>query len=498
MPFSRGLIGAAALVGSLFFFTATAHPQGALPGAVPVTTARLAILLDTSAEMGFLIPQVRKEVRILNEQLAVAGRPPVPLREMEGASIDREGSISVGARKNLIYPLKELFAGADTIYWITALRGEQSPGGIFAIEEMLGEKVEGRPARQLIIRNVWQDQLQAGDAWVLRPPPLEDDPLDLRNRPEGWFRLVSEGRGMIVRSWQVPPSDFRESFGFPYRISNGYFLKKMEVMGREAFFDQRLAREFTARHGLTLAREKEEWPARLTGRRWISESTLVPFPDEAARVARAAAVMETLSARETIDEDLARIEAARLGVIFGFGYIGSDLKSYIAAKGEPPRSPRQIYMADLARIAGETLDHIEATKGVEDISHERFYVSDRIELENNRKIPDGPDPYARHIAKLVREQNVDAVYLFTNGYVGGGDYGASALDLDLFALAIRESAVCLYVRIPFEFGPAPMALTRLAIASGGGVFCGRRDDPDWEMALPEAAWPEPLTEQPRP
>jgi hypothetical protein len=41
-----------------------------------------------------------------------------------------------------------------------------------------------------------------------------------------------------------------------------------------------------------------------------------------------------------------------------------------------------------------------------------------------------------------------------------------------------------------------MALTRLALASGGGVFCGRRDDPDWEMALPEAAWPVAVTEQP--
>jgi len=495
MPFSRGLIGAAALVGSFCFFTATARPQGAVPGVVPVTTARLAILLDTSAEMGFLIPQVRKEVRFLNEQLVEAGRPPVPLREMEGASIDREGSTSVGARKNIIYPLKELFSGADTIYWITALRGGQSPGGIFAIEEMLREKVEGRPARQLIIRNVWQDQLQAGDAWVLRPPALEDDPLDPRNRPEGWYRMVEEGRGLILRSWQVPPSDFRECFAFPYRIPGGALLKKMEVPGREAFFDQRLSREFTDRHGLTLAREKEEWPARITGRRWVSESTLVPFPDEAARRARAAAVLESLSVRETIDGDLARIEAARLGVIFGFAYLKKDLRSHLAAKSSPPRSLREHYMADVARIAGETLAFLESKKGVEEGTHERFYVSDRIELENNRKIPEGPDPYARHIAKLVRERNVDAVYLFTNGYIGGGDYGTSALDLDLLALAIRESAVRLYVRIPFEFGPAPMALTRLALASGGGVFCGRRDDPDWEMPLPEAAWPVAVTEQ---
>ena len=145
---------------------------------------KLSILLDTSAEMGFLVPQVRKEARMLNDQLTAAGRPPVTLREIEGASVDREGSTSLGARKNIIYPLKELFTQADTVYWITSLKGEQSPQGMFAIEEMLGEKIEGRPKRELIIRNIWQDQLQAGDTWVTRPPAPEADPLDLRNRPE--------------------------------------------------------------------------------------------------------------------------------------------------------------------------------------------------------------------------------------------------------------------------------------------------------------------------
>ena len=292
MPFSRGLIGAAALVGSLSLFSTTARPQGVEPAVFPgdPAPARLAILLDTAAEMGFLVPQVRKEARILNEQLVAAGRPPLPLREMEGASIDREGSTSVGARKNLIYPLKELFAEADTVYWVTALRGEQSPNGMFAIEEMLGEEVEGRPARQLIIRNVSQDQLQAGDGWVLRPPAIDDDPLDLRNRPEGWYRIVNEGRGMIVRSWQVPPPDFRGAFLFPYRILGLPLLKKMDIPGREANFDQQPAREFMARHGLMITREREEWPTRLTGRRWVTESTLLPFPDEASREARATAI----------------------------------------------------------------------------------------------------------------------------------------------------------------------------------------------------------------
>ena len=86
---------------------------------------------------------------------------------------------------------------------------------------------------------------------------------------------------------------------------------------------------------------------------------------------------------------------------------------------------------------------------MKETSHERFYVNDRITLENNRKAHEGPDPYARNIAKLVREKNVDAVYLFTNGYLGEGDYGTFALDLDLLTLAIRWAGVRLYVRVPF-------------------------------------------------
>ena len=476
-----------------FLFSQTVESDGSANGAPP---ARLAVLLEVSPEMGFLVPQVRKELRILNEQLAVADRPRVTLREIEGASVDGDGSTSLGARKNLIYPLKELFTEADTVFWITSLKGEQSPRGLFAMEEMLREKIEGKPERELIIRNVWQDQLQAGDTWALRPPPLEEDPLDLRNRPEGWYRIVNEGRGLIVRSWQVPPPDFRGGFLFPYRILGPPLLKKMDIPDREANFDQQPARDFTERHGLMITREREEWPTRLTGRRWVSESTLLPFLDEASRDARATAVLASLTARETIEEDLDRIEAARLGVIFAFGYLESDLRHHLSTKDKPPRSARQFYMADLARIAGETLEHLESKKAVKETSHERFYVSDRITLENNRKAPEGPDPYARHIAKLVREKNVDAVYLFTNGYLGEGDYGTFALDLDLLTLAIREAGVRLYVRVPFEFGPAPAALSRLALASGGEVFRGRRDDPDWEMPLPAAAWPELPAETP--
>ena len=463
--------------------------------------ARLAILLDVSAEMGFLVPQVRKEVRILNEQLTSTGRPPVTLREMEGASLDQEGSTSLGARRNLIYPLKELFAEADTVCWITSLKGEQSPNGLFAMEKILRETIEGKPERKLIIRNIWQDQLQAGDSWVIRPPAIEADPLDLRNRPEGWYRLVTEERGLILRSWQIPPPDFREAFGFPYRIAGASFLKKLDTPGNEAFFDLRWARDFEMRHGLKALREKEEWPTRLLGRRWLEESTLVPFLNEETLAARSTTVLEALCDRETIEADLSRIDSARLGVIFGFGYTEQDLKQYQASRDRPSRSWRHRYMADTARIVGETLSHIEERRVAANVpvgpdDPQRFYANVRIELERNQKPPEGPDPYAHQIAKLVREKQVDAVYLFTNGHVGGGEYGTVALNVNLIALAIREAGVRLFIRMPFEFGPVPLPLSQLAMASGGGVFRGRADDPDWDMAILDPVWPEPEVAEP--
>jgi hypothetical protein len=78
--------------------------------------------------------------------------------------------------------------------------------------------------------------------------------------------------------------------------------------------------------------------------------------------------------------------------------------------------------------------------------------------------------YARRMAKMVREEGVDAIYFFTNGFTGSGNYGEFGINEELIAKAIRESGVRLYVRVPFEFGVVPMKLQKLAVASGGGVF----------------------------
>ena len=456
--------------------------------------SRLGVLLDTSAEMGFLVPQARKELRILNRQLATLGRPPVLLRELEGASIDREASTSVGARRNALYALKALYGECDTVLWITALRGEQSSGGIFAVEQLLREPVEGRPPRRLLLSHVWQDQLQAGDGWLRTPPPPEKDPLDLTNRPEEWYRLVSEGRGAVVRSWQIPPPAFRGTFAFPYRVNSSAYLRKLGQEGREALFDQARTLELSRELGLSLTRGREEWLPRVTGRRWIDEGTLLPFPDEASRLERAEEVFASLSARESVEEDLARIDAKRLGVVFAFGYVSKDWKRHLATREKPPRNWREHYLFDFARVAAECAEHLRE----HETATGRVYATERIELDSSSIRPESPDSVSRRLARLAREEKCDAVYLFTNGFLGGGDFGTWSLDHRLLALAIRDAGTRLFVRVPFEFGFIPLELAALAMASGGGVFRGRADDPDWEMGLPRPAWPDPPGPRPLP
>lgn len=447
----------------------------------------LGILLDTSVEMGFLIPQARKEIRLLNENLAKAGREPVLFKEVEGASIDRAGSIAVPGRRNIYHVIKNLIdeSDVDTIYWITALQGMQSGEGIFMLSQLFEEE-RSRP-RRLVIRNVWQEQLQGGETWLYEPPDSEVDPLGADSIPDDWYLLAEGTNGVVQRSWAVPPRRFIPQFGFPKEIVSRRFMQLSGSPEGRGVFDTGWASEFHASCGLHPMRQDEMWQPRITGRRWMTESSLVPFLDAESLEERTEAVFEMMCKRESIEEDLSTIEAEKIGVLFGMGYVGRDLGR---VKGAQERSRPIIghameFVADTAEVVKEIRQHeAEHVKRAGRVYHTEF-----VELVNTR-LPQDRDPFAMQMARLVKNEEVDAIYFFTNGYRGGGDYGTCAFDYELMAQAIQKAGTPLYVRIPFEFGPVPFALQKLAFASGGGVFFGEQDDPDWEIKLPEEAWPQ--------
>lgn len=453
---------------------------------------RLGILLDVSPEMGFLVPQARKEVRLLNEALEERGRSGVVLREFSGASLERGATLAVPGSKNAFFALQKLYEeeGADGVCWISRLGGKQTPGGLFALRQMLrGEgdfaDPDGAKRRQLLLRNAWQDQVQGGARWVRDPPGPGRDPLEGGQFPSEWWDVPEAGEDVIVRSWLVPPAEFRGLIGFPPRISDRALLRELGVEGGVANLDTGWSRKLATRYGLEFHRPTESWPATVTGRRWLNEATLIPFLDKESVERRSAAVFEEMRKRDSIEGDLSRIEAEKIGVLFGFGYVKRDLDRYRSQRDRPLRDWRLRYLADLSGIVAESRAH--AREAGERPG--RVYASELVELINTSPRSAEPERYARAVARLVREGGADAIYLFTNGYTGGGDYGHFEVDEELLALAIRDAGVRLHVRVPFEFGPVPTSLHRLARASGGGVFRGAKDDPDWEMAEPEGAWP---------
>lgn len=459
--------------------------------------AKVGILLDISAEMGFVVPRVRKELRLINRELQSLGRESMPIRELKGASLDREVTLSIPARLNALHSIRALYEEdeVDTVYWITALKGRQSVGGLFAVENEIKKMEEGRPPRKLVIRNVWQDQLQRSAMILRRGSELEDDPLSLKERPESWYRLVGEDRGVILRSWQAPPRAFREQFGFPWRVRNGVWMRLAQFEGNSAEFDTGWAQELFSRHQLRFARLNEDWLYYFEPHDWITRTTLLPFPDEKTAPERGERLFNEMFQRDPIEKDLAAIEAEKLGVLFAFGYVRTDLNRF--SREENRAHPFGRFIADTIALVRETREHqenlIESAGGQE--KGTRLYATEMIEVENQVKRPPGPDRVAKRIADFVRKDEVDAIYLFSNGYSGGSRYGICTIDQELLALAIREAGVKLYVRIPFETASAPISLERLALASGGAVFRGRANDPDWKRELPSPRWPAGAEEE---
>jgi len=246
------------------------------------------------------------------------------------------------------------------------------------------------------------------------------------------------------------------------------------------------------RYGLEFSRPRESWPPTVEGRRWCEETTVVPFLKTDAKSGgdgspRWERVYQQMCARDSIAEDLEMIKADKVGMLFGFGYVERDL-SALKTAGDRDLDSRQLYMADLARIGNEAKVYVESNRGRDDRICEVEYLA----VSRGRQAAATNEIYARRMAKMVREEGVDVIYFFTNGFTGSGNYGEFGINEELIAKAIREDGVRLYVRVPFEFGVAPMKLQKLAVASGGGVFFGARSDPDFDMARPEGKWPDEL------
>ena len=460
------------------------------------TTPTFGVLLDTSPEMGFLIPQTRKEVRLVNEELRTLGRPEIKLREFKGASLGRESSLSVPGTKNALYAIRAFFTEdkVDTIYWITSLGGMQSVGGLFALENELKVEEESRPSRHLIIRNIWQEQLMVASGAMSRNNEIGFDPLAADERPQSWFRLVSDGRGIIMRSWQQPPEAFRDQYAFPRESYHGGWLRKGGYPQKRISFDISWATNLHGRHQLIFLGEKEKWAHTYTAQDWVFSETLIPYPDENTNQSRDEAIFEAMSARDSIEEDLAKIEAQKLGVLFSYGYVEHDLVRY-SRDPETRHSTGRFILdtIDLVREAREHQKHFGET-ATDDEKAKRAYRNQHVKLMQQHRRLKGPDPVAKAVAELVRNEKVDAVYIFTNGFTGGGRYGAPTIDENLLAFAIREAGVKLYVRMPFSTGSTPVSLEQLAIASGGEVFRGKMGDDDWSFNCPKADWPGDVVE----
>lgn len=450
---------------------------------------RLGILLDTSPEMGAIVPQVRKEVRLLNEKLKAIGRAPVVLHEFSGAALAPEGSFSVPGTKNVWYAIKELFneKQVDGIYWITALKGMQSGRAMFELGELLESRLEEKPdCIPLTIRNIWQEQVQEGVEWILEPPGQEIDPLGDTKFPSEWFDVLSVGQGYLIRSWMVAPHEFVAQFGYPPRIVSPYVLRVMNIEQRSVSMDTRWATTLDRQYGLRFVREDEVWADSLTGRGWFEKSTLTPFFDEETLATRNEVVFADLCRRESIEQDLQRVDGNRVGILFGFGFLEKDLERFKSMPENKRRDSRMRYISDMSQLVNEARQHMAAYEPKGD----RIYQMEFVELQGLSAKLTEEDRYAFAMARLVREEEVDAIYLFTNGYTGGREYGRFRVNVPLMAAAIREAGVKLYVRVPYETGVVPMDLQQLAIASGGGVFQGAEGDEDWAIEMPKAKWPE--------
>ncbi|MFK5922041.1 MAG: hypothetical protein QM496_07665 [Verrucomicrobiota bacterium] len=457
---------------------------------------KLGILMDVSPQMGFLVPQVRKEIRLLNQRLVEAGRDPLVYREIEGFKIDAKRSLRTPASRNAVYALEGLIKEDQVagILWITSLRGEETGfekdemRKIFPDEkEENGVEGEGKRVTQLLLRQTWQGHAQSGFRDVGREDVL-DQILDEGLMRE-WVQTIKNSQGYLWRSWWLPDVESASIFAFPSSVRHGGLLRKLDVRETAAQYHDTWTSRLRMRYGLEFARRRERWARAMVGKSWCAYTTLLPRLKEQSDPPRWQQVYDQLRARDSIEQDLAMIQADKLGVMFSFAYVKRDLSAAKTGSGRRAKAgafySNELYASELMRIGSEAKAHAEKYKQQSD----RIYALDYYEVSRGKQAVATDEVYARRMAKMIREEGVDAIYFFTNGYAGSGEYGEFGVNEPLIAQAIREAGVRLYVRVPFEFGVVPMKLHQLAVASGGGVFFGKSSDPDFDMTRPKGLWP---------
>ena len=420
----------------------------------------LGILLDTSGEMGFVVPRVRKEVRLLNSHLKEQNRRPVPLAEMEGASIDQARGFGLPASRNALIQIQKFFEEEkiDGLYWITAFKGKQSGSGFALLNNLLSDAdSEGeKRKRQLIVRHYWPEQILAGRSWEGDRGDVKLDPLHPGAYPEEWLEPVANSGGFVLRAGRILPEKYSSLAAHP----------------ESGLWDADLLQ----RYGLRFFRKGDYRFFYPVGMDLISRETVTPYVSEVSRKPRDQVVYSQMCRRASIEEDIALIDGEKIGVCF---YLGYRSKDFSVAKSRPDKTndPRVAYIQVVKAISDEIREHRNKHESTPGRVYDSFFYEWK--AANRSRDKSHNEVFARRAVSLIRENNLDALYLFTNGFTDDKGYGTFSMDLEPLASFLKESGTKLYVRMPFEFGIVPIELKRLALSTGGITFFGSPDDPDF-------------------
>lgn len=321
----------------------------------------------------------------------------------------------------------------------------------------MATRPDGKPNRQLVIRHNWPEQILAGWNWRENLGKVDEDPLHPKAFPGEWLEPVDNSNGYVLRSFRKLPVEYIHLTAYPVNGQWNVDLKN--------------------RYGIHFLRKGDYTrPFDPTGLNLLSKSTVVPYVSPDSRKARDQLIYREMCRRSSIEEDLSNIDADRIGVCY---YLGYKKKDFNLAVSRPDKSndPRIDYIRNVKAFSKEIRLHREQYESTPGRIYDTYFHE--AQSANLSREIDHNEVFARRATKLIQSNQLDAVYLFTNGYTDARGYGKFTMELEPLAAFLKESGKKLYVRVPFELGIAPIELKRLAISTGGAVFFGTPDDPDF-------------------